>query len=702
MAIADTITSMQNHTSNAYDMLSNGTDLTGINKNLENLSSTIFEAFLEALRNPDTLFNNLPKTSASGSNITLNNTAYAPMRITLNPTALEQTTYTGKNKLDISIVNSTNAVTYNVNDNKVVITSTSANANCYLSYKITNLQPSTQYTISGSAVADNIQQITIRNYKTGGSYTNLLIINKTTINDTFTTTSDFDYLVIFLYSGTGSSSGSVGDKTTFTNLMVSTNSGEYEPYVGGTASPNPSYPQDIHTISGDNTIVVEGKNKYNATTSETTASSVTYSANETIVKVNGARSSEGYINFSYFTLPSGTYTLSMKLTKGSVTGSTTNRFYVTLADSNNTEYVSDFELKSANNFTYSKSFTLSESKSLRFRLYVFTNNTFTNAELSYQVTTGSTSDYDFVPYQEPQTAPINLGDIEYCKIGDYEDKFVRSDGNNLINTTAYNKTSNTAGVISQGGTPANYLSIDDYVSVKPNTTYTISFQQDNGGSLFIATKDSSGTFIERTSLGNVRTFTTGSNVYQVFIYIYKSGGTYTEGGWCQLEYGETATPYTPYEKGWYIKKNIGKVVLDGSEDENWNTGGNNPFYYYSSLSNFVYVGSNQPALCNLFTKGSVGSNNTTLGFFIVNDGNVRFREETMKTLANWKTYLETNNLILYYALETPTYTKITGELANQLEQVNRGMLSYDGVTNISQVNNDLAFVISASALEDLR
>ena len=60
-----------------------------------------------------------------------------------------------------------------------------------------------------------------------------------------------------------------------------------------------------------------------------------------------------------------------------------------------------------------------------------------------------------------------------------------------------------------------------------------------------------------------------------------------------------------------------------------------------------------------------------------------------------------SNLIIYYALATPTYTKITGELANQLEQVYKGMLSYDGTTNISQVNNDLPFVFSVSALENL-
>jgi hypothetical protein len=97
MAIADTIQSMQTHTSNAYTMIGYGTDLTGINKNLENLSTSIFNAFLEALRNPDTLFTNLPKITGSGTQISLNDTANAPMRIELGSVALEQETTTGKN-----------------------------------------------------------------------------------------------------------------------------------------------------------------------------------------------------------------------------------------------------------------------------------------------------------------------------------------------------------------------------------------------------------------------------------------------------------------------------------------------------------------------------------------------------------------------------------------------------------------------------
>jgi hypothetical protein len=57
--------------------------------------------------------------------------------------------------------------------------------------------------------------------------------------------------------------------------------------------------------------------------------------------------------------------------------------------------------------------------------------------------------------------------------------------------------------------------------------------------------------------------------------------------------------------------------------------------------------------------------------------------------------------IIYFPLATPTYTKITGTLAEQLENVYQKMLSYDNQTNISQINNDLAFNISASAIEEL-
>ena len=71
------------------------------------------------------------------------------------------------------------------------------------------------------------------------------------------------------------------------------------------------------------------------------------------------------------------------------------------------------------------------------------------------------------------------------------------------------------------------------------------------------------------------------------------------------------------------------------------------------------------------------------------------------TTSDFKTWLGTHNTSVYYILATPTYTKITGTLAQELEDIYNAY-SKEGQTNVSQVNNDLPFVLSCSALEDLR
>ena len=65
-----------------------------------------------------------------------------------------------------------------------------------------------------------------------------------------------------------------------------------------------------------------------------------------------------------------------------------------------------------------------------------------------------------------------------------------------------------------------------------------------------------------------------------------------------------------------------------------------------------------------------------------------------------KETLETavKNQTLYYALSTPTDTEIIDTtLINQLNAL-KSVISYDTQTNISQTNDDLPFIISASAL----
>ena len=86
----------------------------------------IFEAFIESLRDSTTLYTNLPKISGNGTQITLNDTANAPMRITLKASELSQDatptpdtpqdihTISGDNEI---VVNGKNLCDYDINTN---------------------------------------------------------------------------------------------------------------------------------------------------------------------------------------------------------------------------------------------------------------------------------------------------------------------------------------------------------------------------------------------------------------------------------------------------------------------------------------------------------------------------------------------------------------------------------------------------------
>lgn len=92
----------------------------------------------------------------------------------------------------------------------------------------------------------------------------------------FTTGDNVD--IVWIYSGTDYDE-SATTNTTFKNLMIYEGTAEksYEPYTGGTPSPNPNYPQDIE--------VVDGYNRFDETE---------------ILKAEGwTKNSDGYYNGSF-------------------------------------------------------------------------------------------------------------------------------------------------------------------------------------------------------------------------------------------------------------------------------------------------------------------------------------------------------------------------------------------------------------------
>ena len=184
----------------------------------------------------------------------------------------------------------------------------------------------------------------------------------------------------------------------------------------------------------------------------------------------------------------------------------------------------------------------------------------------------------------------------------------------------------------------------------------------------------------------------------------------------QLEKGSKANSYTPYgttpielckignyqdyfykENGkWYLHKEIKKVVLNGSEE--WTGLGGNAFYTPTQFGTYdtgvVWIIADK--LLGVARNDITGKSNYIC---LANDGNIRIDYSGISSVTTLKATLSSNNISAYYVLATPTNTEITDTtLINQLEQFYQAQ-SKENQTNISQINNDLGFIISASALK---
>ena len=152
---------------------------------------------------------------------------------------------------------------------------------------------------------------------------------------------------------------------------------------------------------------------------------------------------------------------------------------------------------------------------------------------------------------------------------------------------------------------------------------------------------------------------------------------------------------------WYIHKEIGKVVLDGTET--WaltNTQPNNTTYK-SMAHNFTgKIPGNTNMLMTHFTNMGTSSTNLIKNanseFFWNNPSTNNVQGgvvTTSQTVADFKTWLSTHNTEVYYVLETPTDTEITdATLISQLNALGDAT-TYLGTTNIITSGSDMPPII---------
>lgn len=744
MAISDTITSMYENVGNVYDVLElAGADLTNVDKNIENLKQSWEERLLYFLANgTDVVWNNwLPKVNGTGESITLNNTIQAKMDFVYKGNTSQEST-TGKNFFkNFPDTKSVHSITMTNDGETISISGTNSSSTFYPSFVF--YADGSVSVLSWYPIASNID-----------------------ITKGFFTESRTQYLFSILKSGTMSGDGAtyiIGKETaitsiglynsenTFTNAIASNSEKinfiaigfkpsqqvditlkmqiekgnsrtDYEPYTNG-ASPNPDYPQDVHVVTGDNEIKVEGKNlALNDDPNNPDANYISSGTGSQPIQYDSAE--QGFYNTTarsrIFNLKSGnTYTFSID-TKKRTSGSNFSiyfNYYNTITGSMSSLQKA-LSVSSTNFERLLWNFTLSSDYDA-LRITVYSGVYFKNIQLEK-----SSTATEYEEHKE-QTYPINLGSMELCKIGDYQDYIAKSTGKNLFDGTGWRLINSGNGFpqpsagatiissdknnISFTSTQQTYAGVESgFIKVKANETYTLSANFKTPTDRFFVTqydenKVRVGTLNTVVNPPQNTTFTTTNNGYIAisFTNTTTSSTTYVINN-IQIEKSSTATTYEPYGTGWYKYGAIGKTIIT-NDNKNIIVGYNSNEFGHPRVQigkiNIGYISSYEPHLYFFNTYSEVNStSNVMSGTFSPN-----FTKWVLHIYNDNFTDIETaRNLligtIIYNPLATPTVTPITDTtLLSQLEAIK---LSYNEQTNISQENDNLPFELDVVALGD--
>lgn len=684
--ISDKLTYLNTTKTQLKQMISYGYPLS--NETFRQYVGGVFQALINSMSDTKNItWQNLPKiTTTPSTSQSINNTIEAPMRIELSPSELSQDStptpsspqavhtitgentikVVGKNLFDYTTTTFSNDKVNITTENNAIIMTTNVEAtsgNLFFMTKIPDeyLENGASYTISSENVSGVVQKLKLQLRNHDGTNANKSQADTVIYDSNYSL-----YVVRNIYASNNETTIPVGTTAIIKNVQVEkgTTASEYEPYKEN------SYEVNLGV-----------ENLLNNTATSQTTNGVQFSVNEDkSVYVSGTASATAYLEYQTFSLKAGTYTLSAGVYVNSLT-----RIQLV-------EDITGRPMITSTSSASSTTFTINEDK---------------NVFLQFRINSGEVINTTFYPQLEKGSIAHTYTEygkqIEYCKIGNYEDEFIRTSGKNLFNSN--NVESGTFYSTSDGSiTSSSVWSQSEYISVNGGEKISISSGYSTiNNSYEISQFNSSKQWLqgEQFSLGTSKTYTLNANTKYIKIG-YRNDRDTTNS--LQVEKSNTATTYEPYGKNeWWVKKAIGRIILDGSE--NWtitNSGASN--WYYNYNSNYIpihNVQSTDYGKCSHYVPTTIGNSDLGQGISLLVNGVLRIKYGTEDTITNFKTWLSSNNVSLYYVLATPTYTKLDNEeLIEQLNKVKNSQ-SQEGTTNILQLNTDLAFVISASALLDL-
>jgi hypothetical protein len=536
-------------------------------------------------------------------------------------------------------------------------------------------------------------------------------------------------LFTYLLKKKGHNSSVNGDL--FSYLLASRKRGTYQTYTGTqinvvdsinarmknwilggntnqNGTPTPDAPIDIHNVIGENNVIENtGKNLY-----EPIANNVNLNGLVPTIENDGSISVSGTPTQIWSNvcgevktyLEAGTYTFSISKT---YTFSCNIRAFTKKEGAEyETLVIGPGQTKVTKTFT---------SKIYYWRFYIvgLTIGEEIDENFKVQIEVGSTAT-PFEKYKgknyKVSLASKNLLNINNCERG-YSYNY-GAVGTDAIRTTSSSRIT---------------LSPEYAIKVKPNTKYTFNMNTtefDFGVGELQSNKKTNG---DSGWANGILTVTTKNNTdYIVFNFRKKNDTLFTpitDEQWqdflsseAQLELGEQSTPYVPYlnielckignyqdkiyksNDKWLLEKNIGKIILDGSE--NWFLAQTNTntlrFGSTSALQNGLATNSIK-IICNNFPNGTETTDNSDNehirsavaeypDYLFINIDKTR-----VSNLTEFTEWLSAHSTIVYYILETPVTTEITDDnLINQLEQLSKAR-SFDGQTNITQLSEQLPF-----------
>lgn len=332
----------------------------------------------------------------------------------------KQQTYTGANLFNVNTITPPTGATIN-DDGSItcVYDNTSGSSTHYINLYPANLDLQTSTTYAAFAEIISL---------TGGG--TLAVINGSSSASQFTNNKTFnlaDYQTGDIIKTTDTTKADFSGTNAGTRTYVSVQAGlslsltfrmsviadttvtpedfVYQPYVGGIPSPNPSYPQEVKTVTGEQTVEVRGKNMFNRD-----------QIFNGFINDSGVLVQNDNWQFSDFILvsPNTEYVLSCVRKEG-----TTGSLQLRYASYQSNDEASFVEIYASNDVSELAYTTPDNCKYIRVGYRK-------DRQIDIQLEPGSTATA-YEPYVG-QTYTIDLGSIELCKIGNYQDYIYNNAG----------------------------------------------------------------------------------------------------------------------------------------------------------------------------------------------------------------------------------------------------------------------------------